>query len=153
MTVCQLRARVRGMKRRNAIELLVVDYLQLLASETKRGENREREVAMFSNAIKTLARELEIPILLLCQLNRDLERDKTRKPRLSDLRESGSIEQDADLVGMLYRVPAETEDDNPTAPQPVNLLIAKNRDGEQGEVRLTLLREFTRFESVRPIHE
>src|ERR1022692_4756024 len=92
------------------IKLFVVDYLQLLHSTARRAENRQQEIADISSGIKALAKELNVPVIVLSQLNRELEKDKSRKPRLSDLRESGSIEQDADLVGLLYKPNAGDDD-------------------------------------------
>jgi replicative DNA helicase len=165
LTILQLRARARRMKERHGIRLFVIDYLQLLQSSTsRRGDpNRAQEIAEISSGVKGLAKELEVPVIVLSQLNRELERDKTRKPRLSDLRESGAIEQDADVVGLLYkasakdpREPASGEDDDDAAPDndavPVNLLIAKQRNGPTGDVHLTFLRSFTRFESAAKVH-
>ena len=93
-----------------------------------------------------------MPVIVLAQLNREIEKDKSRKPRLSDLRESGSIEQDADLVGFLYRPDAGDEEAEETADGvPVNLLIGKQRNGPTGDVHLTFLKPYTRFESARKI--
>ena len=103
--------------------------------------------------MKALAKELDVPVIVLAQLNREVEKEKNRKPRLSDLRESGAIEQDADLVGMLYRASSD-EDDGPDPSQealPVNLLIAKQRNGPTGDVHLTFLKPYTRFESAAKI--
>src|SRR5580693_5215051 len=101
---------------------------------------------------KALAKELNVPVIVLSQLNRELEKDKSRKPRLSDLRESGSIEQDADLVGLLYK-PNAGDDEDGSAPEEsdgvaVNFLIAKQRNGPTGDVNLTFLKPYTRFESA-----
>ena len=93
-------------------------------------------------------------MIVLCQLNRELEKDKSRKPRLSDLRESGAIEQDADLVGLLYKPVVEEEEEvnqEPSEAIPVNLLVAKQRNGPTGDIRLTFLKSFTRFESAAKI--
>ena len=163
LSILQVRARARRMKERHGIKLFVVDYLQLLQSSSRRGEpNRAQEIAEISSGVKGLAKELEVPVIVLSQLNRDLERDKTRKPRLSDLRESGAIEQDADVVGLLYkanpkdpREPAGGDDDDDAAANadvvPVNLLIAKQRNGPTGDVCLTFLKSFTRFESAAKV--
>src|SRR5438477_3593938 len=116
------------------IKLFVIDYLQLLHSTARRAENRQQEIADISNGVKSLAKELNVPVIVLSQLNRELEREKNRKPRMSDLRESGAIEQDADLIGLLYK-PNSDDDENATAVEeaqealPVNLLIAKQRNG------------------------
>jgi replicative DNA helicase len=130
----------------------VIDYLQLLHSTAARADNRQQEIADISSGVKALAKELNVPVIVLSQLNRELERDKNRKPRLSDLRESGSIEQDADLVALLYK-PSSDNDQDPDDPelseaQQVNLLIAKQRNGPTGDVRLTFLKGYTRFESL-----
>jgi len=160
LTIGELRARARRMAHEHGVKLIVVDYLQLLrAPSTRRGDsNRQQEIAEISSGIKSLAKELRLPALVLSQLNRELERDRTRKPRLSDLRESGAIEQDADVVGLLYRAdpnnpskPAsmdeETEDALHEDFLPVNLLIAKQRNGPTGDVGLMFQRSLTRFVS------
>src|SRR6267378_3831512 len=110
LSILQLRAKARRMAQQYGIKLFVVDYLQLLHSTARRAENRQQEIADISNGIKALAKELKVPIVVLSQLNRELEKDRNRKPRLSDLRESGAIEQDADLVALLYK-PTGGEDD------------------------------------------
>ena len=140
------------------IKLFVIDYLQLLHSSA-RTENRQQEIADISAGIKALAKELNVPVIVLSQLNREVEREKGRPPRLSDLRESGSIEQDADLVGLLYRAakPGEDEDLGPSQPSdaiPVNLLIAKQRNGPADvDVNLTFLKIYTRFENASKIND
>jgi replicative DNA helicase len=158
LSILQLRAKARRMYQQYEIKLLVIDYLQLLHSTSRRADNRQQEIADISGGIKALAKELNIPVIVLSQLNREVEREKGRPPRLSDLRESGSIEQDADLVGLLYRPVKDGEDDeSATAPSdaiPVNLLIAKQRNGPANEdVRLTFLKTYTRFESAAKIHD
>lgn len=152
LSILQLRAKARRMWQQHGIKLFVIDYLQLLHSTARRAENRQQEIADISNGIKALAKELKVPVIVLSQLNRELEKDKNRKPRLSDLRESGSIEQDADLVALLYRVANEDEDaDAAQDALPVNLLIAKQRNGPTGDVHLTFLKSYTRFESAAKI--
>jgi len=150
LSILQLRAKARRMKSQHDIQLIVIDYLQLLHSTSRRAmDNRQQEVAEISAGIKALAKELKVPVIVLCQLNREMERDKNRKPKLSDLRESGSIEQDADLVGLLYR--ARTGDDEGEFDEsdglPVNLYLAKQRNGPTGDVPLTFLKQYTRFEA------
>jgi replicative DNA helicase len=156
LSILQLRAKARRLHQQHGIKLLVIDYLQLLHSTARRAqENRQQEIADISNGIKALAKELGIPVVVLAQLNRELEKDRNRKPRLSDLRESGSIEQDADLVGLLYR-PSVEEDDGGGGDQdsrPVNLLIAKQRNGPTGDVNLTFLSSITRFESAAKVSD
>jgi replicative DNA helicase len=154
LSILQLRAKARRMYLQYGVKLFVVDYLQLLHSTARRAENRQQEIADISNGIKALAKELNVPVIVLSQLNREVEKEKNRKPRLSDLRESGAIEQDADLVALLYRPNSGDDDEAPTPEQeaiPVNLLIAKQRNGPQGEVNLTFLRAYTRFESAAKV--
>ena len=155
LSIIQLRARARRMHQQHGIKLFVIDYLQLIHATVNSSDNREREISAVSSGIKELAKELKVPIIVLSQFNRELEKEK-RKPRLSDLRESGSIEQDADVVGLLYAAKAEepksqAESD---AGMAVNLLIAKQRNGPRDVlVHLTFLKEFTRFEQAAHFHE
>ncbi len=163
LSILQLRARARRLWQQFGIKLFVIDYLQLLHSTARRADlNRQQEIADISSGVKALAKELKVPVIVLSQLNRDVERDKSRKPRLSDLRESGAIEQDADLVGLLYKADpgnpkkaASGDDDDDAGPEaealPVNLLIDKQRHGPTGDVYLTFLRAYTRFESASKI--
>lgn len=148
LTVLQIRAKFRRWWQQHRIKLGIIDYLQL-ATAGGRWESRQQEVAAISCGVRNIAGELGIPILVLAQLNRDVEREKSRKPRLSDLRESGAIEADADLVGFLYR--PEHDDDDESEACRVNLLIAKQRNGPTGDIPLTFLRQFTRFESASRI--
>jgi replicative DNA helicase len=157
LSILQLRAKARRMHQQYGVKLFVIDYLQLLHSTARRAENRQQEIADISNGIKSLAKELAVPIIVLSQLNRELEREKNRKPRMSDLRESGAIEQDADLIGLLYKPNADDEDSGGTAVSEdaaaVNLLIAKQRNGPTGDVHLTFLKSFTRFESAAKVSD
>ena len=140
ISILQMRAKARRMWQQYGIKLIVIDYLQLLHSTARRAENRQQEIADISNGVKSLAKELNVPIIVLSQLNRELEKDKDRKPRLSDLRESGAIEQDADVVCLLYKASREEEEGGAGEEQealPVNLLIAKQRNGPTGDVHLT----------------
>ncbi|HZI02901.1 MAG TPA: replicative DNA helicase, partial [Archangium sp.] len=147
-----LRAKARRLKQRDPrLSLIVIDYLQLMHQKGK-VESRQLEVAEISRALKQLAKELEVPIIALSQLNRKVEERKGGKPMLSDLRESGSIEQDADVVMFIHR---EDQGDNPegggeqrsSTAIPVELIIAKQRNGPVGSIDLVFLSEFTRFES------
>jgi replicative DNA helicase len=149
LTILELRAKARRMAALFGIKLFVIDYLQLLHSSSKRAENRQQEIADISNGCKELAKELDLPVIVLAQLNREMEREKARKPRMSDLRESGAIEQDADLIGMLYQPNPEDEAtrDERSALQ-VNLGIVKQRNGPVGDVEFTFLKGYTRFESL-----
>jgi replicative DNA helicase len=151
LSIIQLKARARRMWQQHGTKLFVIDYMQLLHSTSRRGgENRQQEIAEISSGIKALAKELSVPIIVLSQLNRELEKDKNRKPRLSDLRESGAIEQDADLVGLLYKPGGADNDDDEadSEAEQINLLIAKQRNGPTGDVRLIFRKEFTRFENA-----
>jgi len=130
------------------MRLLIVDYLQLVNGNPKR--SREEQVSEISRGVKGIARELRIPVMVLAQLNREMEKDKNRKPRLSDLRESGAIEQDADFVGMLYRqqAPDSRLEEDPNEIE-VNLHVAKNRGGRGGgDVNFMFNRELTEFAEV-----
>jgi replicative DNA helicase len=158
LSILQLRARARRMHQQHGVKLFVVDYLQLLHSTARRSQdNRQQEIADISSGIKALAKELKVPVLVLSQLNRELEKDKSRKPRLSDLRESGAIEQDADVVGLLYKPSAGDDEDGAQTEEadglPVNLLIAKQRNGPTGDINLTFLKSYTRFESAAKVSD
>ena len=157
LSILDLRARARRMHQQHGVKLFVIDYLQLLHSTARRSQdNRQQEIADISSGIKALAKELKVPVIVLAQLNRELEKDKSRKPRLSDLRESGSIEQDADLVGLLYKPSVEDEESSgggDSDSRPVNLLIAKQRNGPTGDVNLTFLNSITRFESAAKVSD
>lgn len=159
ISINELRAKARRKKRDEDIQFIAIDYLQLMKSRTKQAENsREREIAEISAGIKGLAKELDIPILILAQLNRGPE-GRTGKslgvPRMSDLRESGAIEQDADLVGLLYRSAyyADSPEDKEAEAGIAKLVLAKNRNGATGDVPLTFIAELMRFESGPPAHE
>jgi replicative DNA helicase len=155
LSILELRARARRMKQRHDIQFLLIDYLQLLHSDRRNGK-RNDEVADISNGVKQIAKELGIPVIVISQLNRELDKDKWRRPRLSDLRESGSIEQDADVVGMLYVPESKNKDPENTDHSDiidVNMLIAKQRNGSVGDVYFTFFKEYTRYESANRTHE
>lgn len=148
-----LRAKARRRKRENNLGFIAIDYLQLLKSASKQAQNsREREIGEISAGIKGLAKELGIPILVLAQLNRGPEGRAGKSlgvPRMSDLRESGTIEQDADMIGLLYRTAyyAESEEEKEAEAGKAELLLAKNRNGETGHVPLTFIADLMRFET------
>jgi len=150
LTVNQVKARTRRMVSKFGIKLLVIDYLQLMSSPKRKGDNnRQQEVSEISAGVKNLAKELKMPIVLLSQLNRVIESEKGRKPRLSDLRESGSIEQDADVVLMPYNPNPSTEEDESDEIE-MNLLIAKNRNGVRNRsVQMLFRKKFTKFEEAK----
>jgi len=153
LTVLGMRAKARRLKSQHDIKLIVIDYLQLM--EAHKGENRQQELALISRSVKALARELDIPVLALSQLNRSPEDREGGRPRLSDLRESGALEQDADVVMLLHRRQDENRGDddfNPggesgTGGHETTLYIAKQRNGPQGVVRLAWLPQYVRFEN------
>jgi len=150
LSILELRAKARRLKAQQDVQLIIVDYLQLLRSTSRRAQdNRQLEISEISAGLKGLAKELKIPIIVVAQLNRQPEARSGGKPRLSDLRESGSIEQDADLVGLLVRPEIYEEDEEARAEKAgeAELIIAKQRNGPVGEIPLTFLKEFTRFET------
>src|SRR5438477_2458345 len=149
LSILELRAKARRLKAQQDVRLIIVDYLQLLRSTSRRAQdNRQLEISEISAGLKALAKELNIPVIVVAQLNRQPEARSGGKPRLSDLRESGSIEQDADLVGLLVRPEIYEEDEEARAEKEgeAELIIAKQRNGPVGEISLTFLKEFTRFE-------
>ncbi len=152
ITMMELRAKARRLKSEVNVGAIFVDYLQLVTS-TDRFENRQQQISSISRGLKALAKELEIPVIVLSQLSRAVEsRGGDRRPMLSDLRESGAIEQDADTVLMLYRPEFyEGEDSEHAGIAEVN--IAKQRNGPTGTVKLAFVKEYTRFERLSPITE
>ncbi len=146
LTVLELRGKARRMHLENNVGLLIVDYLQLLSSSSHR-ENRVQEITEITRALKSLARELSIPIIACAQLSRAVEQRPNPAPRLSDLRESGSIEQDADVVIFLYE-PERDENDVIGRPVDLRLSIAKQRNGPTGDLDLRFIRSHGRFEEA-----
>ena len=141
----KLRAKARNIKRNNNIGIIFVDYLQLMNC-SKKTENKNQEVTEISKCLKDTARELNIPVVVCSQLSRDPEKRADPHPRLSDLRESGAIEQDADLVLFLYREEMYKPDDPNRGL--AELIIAKQRNGPTGTMKLAFLKEYTRFEPL-----
>jgi replicative DNA helicase len=148
LSVLDLRARARRLKREKDIQLIVVDYLQLMEMRESRPDSRQQEIAMISRSLKALARELDIPVIALSQLSRAVEARDDHRPRLADLRESGAIEQDADCVMMLYR--DDYYNKNSAEPNTCEVIIAKQRNGPTGEEKLAFLKDFMRFENLSP---
>lgn len=145
LSVMDLRAKARKLKAEHNLELLLIDYLQLIHS-TSRHENRHQEVSEISRSLKALAKELNIPIIALSQLSRAVDSRMDKRPILSDLRESGAIEQDADVIMFLYRdVVYNPESENPSGSE---LIIGKQRNGPTGTVFLNFARELTKFEDT-----
>ena len=142
LTVLEVRAKARRLKAQYDIQLVAVDYLQLM--ESSRAENRQQEISVISRGLKSLARELKIPVIAVSQLNRSVESREGHRPRMSDLRESGSLEQDADVIALLHRDNYYDPDKDNTA----ELIIAKQRNGPTGVIKLTFRSHFMRFESL-----
>ncbi len=150
LSIFELRAKSRRLKSKENIELIIIDYLQLMTAGNDKGGNREQEISTISRGLKALAKELELPIITLSQLNRSVEtRGGDKKPQLSDLRESGAIEQDADMVCFLYRPGYyninEGADGEAYPEGYTELIVAKHRNGALDEVKLTFLGQFAKF--------
>lgn len=146
ISIMELRAKCRRLKANHDIQLVILDYLQLMRSSSANIENRQQEISDISRSIKALARELNIPIVAISQLSRAVESRTDHRPQLSDLRESGAIEQDADLVVLILR----EEYYNPTPENEgiAEIIIAKQRNGPVGSLKLTFIKEYTRFENI-----
>ncbi|MGG0185420.1 replicative DNA helicase [Bacillus rhizoplanae] len=141
--VSEIRAKCRRLKQEHGLGMILIDYLQLIQGSGKSGENRQQEVSEISRTLKGLARELEVPVIALSQLSRGVESRQDKRPMMSDIRESGSIEQDADIVAFLYRedyYDRETENKNT-----IEIIIAKQRNGPVGSVELAFVKEFNKF--------
>ncbi|MGG7465822.1 MULTISPECIES: replicative DNA helicase [unclassified Plantibacter] len=147
MTLVEIRAKCRRLKQKVGLKMVVIDYLQLLTSG-KRVESRQQEVSEFSRALKLMAKELQVPVIALSQLNRGAEQRADKMPALSDLRESGSIEQDADMVVLLHRESAY-EKDSPRAGE-ADLIIAKHRNGPTRTITVGFHGHFSRFADMAP---
>jgi len=147
LTPTDLRARARRLKREHNLGLIVVDYLQLMQVPGTK-ENRATEISEISRSLKALARELNLPVIALSQLNRSVEQRQEKKPVMSDLRESGALEQDADVIMMIYR--EEVYEANTPRKGIADVIIAKQRNGPTGDVQMTFLGQFTKFENFAP---
>lgn len=149
ISVNQIRTKCKRLAHDNGLDLVIVDYLQLMLSD-KDTDNRNQEVAAISRGLKVMAKTLKIPVLALAQLNRDLEKRQDKRPILSDLRDSGALEQDADLVMFLYR--DEVYNENTERPSQCDVIVSKNRKGPTGVKTLYFHREFTRFDNMGKDH-
>ena len=147
LTPTELRARCRRLKREHGIGMVVVDYLQLMRVQGS-SENRATEISEISRALKSLARELDVPVVAVSQLNRSLENRPDKRPVMSDLRESGAIEQDADVILFIYR--DEVYNENSEDKGKAEIIVGKQRNGPVGKVMLRFLGEHTRFENDMP---
>ncbi len=143
----QITATARRLKRQHDLALVVVDYLQLIEPDNLR-DSRQEQIARISRRLKMLARDLQVPVIALSQLNRSLELREGHRPRLADLRESGSIEQDADVVLLLHRPELYDKDAEPGLAE---VIVAKQRNGPTGTVKLSFLKQYTRFENYHPL--
>ncbi|ALS27168.1 replicative DNA helicase [Paenibacillus sp. 32O-W] len=151
ITANEIRAKCRRLKKEHGLGLVVIDYLQLIQGQRRRNDNRQTEVAEISRTLKQIAKELDVPVIALSQLSRGVEQRQDKRPMMSDLRESGSIEQDADIVAFLYRddyYDKETEKKNI-----IEIIIAKQRNGPVGTVELVFLKNFNKFVSLDHGHE
>jgi replicative DNA helicase len=146
MTLVEIRAKCRRLKQREGLRLVVIDYLQLMTSG-KRVESRQQEVSEFSRALKLLAKELQVPVIALSQLNRGSEQRTDKKPQISDLRESGSIEQDADMVILLHR---DSVYDKDVRPGEADLIVAKHRNGPTATINVAFQGHYSRFADMAP---
>ncbi|HLV04036.1 replicative DNA helicase [uncultured Georgenia sp.] len=144
MSLMEIRAKCRRLKQRHGLRLVVVDYLQLMTSG-KRVESRQQEVSEFSRALKLLAKELEVPVIAVAQLNRGPEQRTDKKPMMSDLRESGSLEQDADVVMLLHREDAYDKDSRPGE---ADIIVAKHRNGPTDTITVAFQGHYSRFHDM-----
>ena len=152
LSVLEMRTKARRIAHEQELGLIVIDYLQLMQGSKRNDNNRVQEVSEISRGLKLVARELNVPLIALSQLSRTVETRTPPIPQLSDLRESGSIEQDADIVSFIYR-PGYYEPDNPDVANITKLIIAKHRNGPTGEVQLYFHPERLRFMSLDKRHE
>jgi replicative DNA helicase len=153
LTVLEARAKARRMKAEHGLDLLVIDYLQLMRGRSNM-ENRQQEISEISRSLKALAKEINIPVVALSQLSRAVEARSTRdfRPQLSDLRESGALEQDADLILFLYRQSVYKEDMPPDEANIAEVIIGKQRNGPIGTVKVVFLPQYARFENIADLH-
>jgi replicative DNA helicase len=148
LNALELRARARRLKRQcGKLGLLMVDYLQLMSATSHGQENRATEISEISRSLKALAKELDVPVIALSQLSRAVEQRNDRRPMMSDLRESGAIEQDADVILFIYRDEVYFPDKEETKGR-AEVIIGKQRNGPIGRVDLTFLGQYTRFENL-----
>ncbi|NHI16005.1 replicative DNA helicase [Microbacterium sp. CBS5P-1] len=144
MTLVEIRAKCRRLKQRVGLKMIIIDYLQLMTSG-KRVESRQQEVSEFSRALKLMAKELQVPVIALSQLNRGPEQRQDKRPMVSDLRESGSIEQDADMVILLHR---DEVYDKQTRPGEADLIVAKHRNGPTADISVAFQGHYSRFHDM-----
>ncbi|MDD5774894.1 MAG: replicative DNA helicase, partial [Candidatus Omnitrophica bacterium] len=146
ISVMELRAKARRLKANHDIQLIVLDYMQLMRGSSMSAESRQQEISDISRSLKALARELRVPVIAISQLSRAVESRTDHRPQLSDLRESGAIEQDADVVVLIMR--EDYYNRTPENQGIAEIIIAKQRNGPTGTVKLTFISEYTRFENM-----
>ena len=146
MSVFEMRAKARRLKAEHGLGMIIIDYMQLMSGSKTRSDSREQEISEISRSLKALAKELNVPVLALSQLNRRLEDRTDKKPQMSDLRESGAIEQDADVILFIYREEVYHRDSE-EAKGKAEVIIGKQRNGPIGDIPLTFINEYTRFET------
>lgn len=146
ITVLELRAKARRLKAQNGLKLIIIDYLQLMGSSSK-AESRQQEISIISRSLKGVAKELDVPVIALSQLSRAVEQRNDHRPQLADLRESGAIEQDADLVMFVYRDEVYNKDDENVKGK-AEIIVGKQRNGPIGTANLAFVRDFARFENL-----
>lgn len=146
MSVFEMRAKARRLKAEHGLGMIIIDYMQLMSGSKSRSDSREQEISEISRSLKALAKELSVPVLALSQLNRRLEDRTDKKPQMSDLRESGAIEQDADVILFIYRDEVYHRDSE-EAKGKAEVIIGKQRNGPIGDIPLTFINEYTRFEN------
>ncbi|HIW56439.1 MAG TPA: DnaB-like helicase C-terminal domain-containing protein, partial [Firmicutes bacterium] len=151
ITVAQMLSKCRRLKSKHGLDMVLVDYIQLMQSDDHAAkENRQQEVASISRGLKLMARELNVPVLALSQLRREQAANRGKKPQLSDLRESGAIEQDADIVLMIYKPDEEGEAETDAPSTRVELVVAKHRNGPLGDIPMDWVGEIVRFREADP---
>lgn len=150
LTVADIRSKCRRLKREQGLGLVLIDYLQLIQGRGT-SDNRQQEVSEISRTLKAIARELEVPVIALSQLSRGVEQRQDKRPLMSDLRESGSIEQDADIVAFLYRDDYYNQDSEKK--NIIEIIIAKQRNGPVGTVELVFLKNYNKFVNLDRNHE
>jgi replicative DNA helicase len=151
LNVAEIRAKCRRLKKEKGLGMILIDYLQLIAGRGKGGDNRQQEVSEISRTLKQIARELEVPVIALSQLSRGVEQRQDKRPMMSDLRESGSIEQDADIVAFLYRDDYYNKESEKEGV--IEIIIAKQRNGPVGTVELAFLKNYNKFVSLDRTHQ
>lgn len=151
ITVLEMKAKSRRLKAERGLGLIVVDYIQLMRGGGSSRDSREQEISEISRSLKALAKELQVPVIALSQLNRKVEDRPNRRPQMADLRESGAIEQDADVIAFIYRDEVYNKADDNLEKGKAEIIIGKQRNGPTGTVKLAFLNQYTTFENLAPM--